>query len=269
LCTRVPGRASQNIGLCGQGSGRIAFREADHRAGITYLTGAGPLVLKRREAGTGFAGQPEAGLRGEQPAVYLAGQRLRSLELRCQVFGRAELLERLMAAAAAGVQHPGRLVQQQPDVRPGVCLQGPFGAPQPPLALVELTQPHHRAGERGLRLKEARRADDRHTAGQVLRLTISDVADHVERFSAIYRNALNDPIGGGVYEALVRCFIDRSSSVIARSAPRGLPQASHQVMAKFFAHGFAGAVKGWLSDDSVTRADLIEASVACAPPWWN
>ena len=123
--------------------------------------------------------------------------------------------------------------------------------------------------ERGLRLKEARRADGRHTAGQVLRLTIGDVADHVERFSAIYRNALNDPAGGGVYEALVRCFVDRSSSVIARSAPRGLPQASHQVMAKFFAHGFAGAIKGWLSDDSVTKADLIEASVACAPAWWN
>ena len=123
--------------------------------------------------------------------------------------------------------------------------------------------------ERGLRLKEARRADGRHTARQVLRITISDVADHVERFSAIYHNALNDPAGEGVYEALVRCFTDRSSSVIARSAPPGLPQASHQVMAKFFAHGFAGAIKGWLSDDSVTKADLIEASVACAPPWWN
>ena len=123
--------------------------------------------------------------------------------------------------------------------------------------------------ERGLRLKEARRADGRHTAGQVLRLTISDVADHVERFSAIYQNALSDPADEGVYEALVRCFIDRSSSVIARSAPRGLPEASHQVMAKFFAHGFAGAIKGWLSDDSVTKADLIEASIACAPAWWN
>jgi len=40
-------------------------------------------------------------------------------------------------------------------------------------------------------------------------------------------------------------------------------------MPKFFAHGFAGAIKGWLGDDSVTKADLIEASVARAPAWWN
>jgi hypothetical protein len=42
----------------------------------------------------------------------------------------------------------GCLVQQQPDVRAGVCLQSQFGAPQPPLGLVELTQQHHGAGER-------------------------------------------------------------------------------------------------------------------------
>jgi hypothetical protein len=99
--------------------------------------------------------------------------------------------------------------------------------------------------------------------------TISDVADHVERFSPIYKHALNGPADGGVYEALVRCFIARSMSVITRSAPPDLPTASHQVMAMLFAHGFAGAIKCWLSDDSVTKADLIDASVACAPAWWN
>jgi AcrR family transcriptional regulator len=123
--------------------------------------------------------------------------------------------------------------------------------------------------ERGLRLKEARRADGRHTAEQVLRHTIGDVADHVERFSAIYEHALNDPADGGVYEALVRCFTDRSMAVITRSAPPDLPEASHQVMAMFFAHGFAGAIKGWLGDDEVTKADLLEAALACAPAWWN
>jgi hypothetical protein len=40
-------------------------------------------------------------------------------------------------------------------------------------------------------------------------------------------------------------------------------------MAMLFAHGFAGAIRGWLGDDSMTRADLIDASVACAPAWWN
>ena len=65
------------------------------------------------------------------------------------MFGRAELLQRLVVAAAGSLQYPGRLVQQQPDVRPGVCLQSPFGAPQPPLALIELTQKN--AGVKELR----------------------------------------------------------------------------------------------------------------------
>jgi len=28
-------------------------------------------------------------------------------------------------------------------------------------------------------------------------------------------------------------------------------------------------VEAWLSDDSVTKTDLIEAAVACAPVWWS
>jgi len=67
----------------------------------------------------------------------------------------------------------------------------------------------------------------------------------------------------------VRCFIDGSMAVISRSAPRSISSTSHQVMAQFFARGFAGAIKGWLSNDSMTKADLIDASVACAPAWWN
>ena len=149
-------RAIQNIGHRVESRGRIAFREADHRAGVTDLAGAGPLVIERRERGAGLAGHPEAGLGGQQPAGHLARQRLRARQLRSQVFGRAELLERLVVAAAAGVQHPGRLVQQQPDVRPGVCLQGLFGALQPSLALVELTRPDHRAGERDQRGRDHR-----------------------------------------------------------------------------------------------------------------
>ena len=134
------GRAIENILQHAQSFGRIAFRETDHRAGITDLTGAGPLVIDRREHRAGFAGPPEAGLGGQHPAGHLARQRVRSLQLRSQVFGRAELLERLMVAAATGVQHAAHDVQKQSDVRPGVCLQGPRGAPQPPLALVELAR---------------------------------------------------------------------------------------------------------------------------------
>src|SRR5580700_1750793 len=115
--------------------------------------------------------------------------------------------------------------------------------------------------DRGRRLKEARQADGRYTAEQMLRLTISDVAGHVERFMAVYQHALHDPADGGVYEALVRYFTDRSLAVITRSAHQNLPHASHQVIAQFVAHGFAGAIKAWLSDGSVTRTDLVEAAV--------
>jgi hypothetical protein len=41
------------------------------------------------------------------------------------------------------------------------------------------------------------------------------------------------------------------------------------VIALFVTHGFAGAIKAWVGDDSVTKHDLIEAAVACAPPWWD
>ena len=132
-----------------------------------------------------------------------------------------------------------------------------------------LIQVLHNDLERGQRRKETRQADGRHTAEQVLRLTIGDVADHVGRFMAVYQHALHYPADGGVYEALVRYFTDISLSVIARSARPDLTRASHQVMAQFIAQGFAGAIKAWLSDDSVTRADLVEAAIACAPAWWS
>ena len=47
-------RAIENIVQRAQGSGRITFRQADHRARIAYLTGAGPLFIERRKAGAGF-----------------------------------------------------------------------------------------------------------------------------------------------------------------------------------------------------------------------
>src|SRR5579864_2837797 len=43
--------------------------------------------------------------------------------------------------------------------------------------------------DRARRLKEARQADGRYTAEQRVRLTIDDVADHVERFMGVYRHA--------------------------------------------------------------------------------
>src|ERR1700752_4613531 len=50
--------------------------------------------------------------------------------------------------------------------------------------------------DRSQRQKERPRADGGYPAEQVLRLTISDVADHVERFMAVYQHALHDPADG-------------------------------------------------------------------------
>src|SRR5580704_3145569 len=119
--------------------------------------------------------------------------------------------------------------------------------------------------ERGHRLEEARRAEGRYSAAQMLRLATGDVADHVERFMAVYQHALHDPADDGVYEALVRHFTDYSLAFIARCAHPDLPRTNHEVIAQFVAHGFAGAIKGWLSDNSVTKTDLVEAAIACAP----
>ena len=103
----------------------------------------------------------------------------------------------------------------------------------------------------------------------MLRLATGDVADHVDRFRAVYQHALHDPADNGVYEALVRHFTGYSLAFMARCTHPDLPAANHQVIAQFVAHGFAGAIKAWLSDGSVAKTDLVEAAVSCAPAWWS
>jgi AcrR family transcriptional regulator len=123
--------------------------------------------------------------------------------------------------------------------------------------------------ERAHRLEEERRAEGEFSPAQMLRLATGDVADHIERFRAVYQHAVHDPADGGVYEALVRHFTDYAMAFIARGTHPELPSSNQKVIAQFVAHGFAGAIKAWLSDNSVTKADLIEAAVACAPVWWS
>ena len=118
-------------------------------------------------------------------------------------------------------------------------------------------------------LEDERRAEGGHSAAEMLRLSIVDVADHIERFKAVYRQAVHDPADGGVYEALVRHFTDYAVAFIARCTHPDLPDTNHHVIAQFVAHGFAGAIKAWLSDSSVTKRDLVDAAAACAPVWWT
>ncbi len=122
--------------------------------------------------------------------------------------------------------------------------------------------------ERGHRLEEERRAQGGYSARALLRLATTEVADHVERFMAVYRHAIEDPADSGVYAALVRHFSDYALGFMARGHHPGLPDANREVIAQFMAHGFAGAIRAWLNDPSVTKDDLVDASVASAPAWW-
>jgi AcrR family transcriptional regulator len=117
--------------------------------------------------------------------------------------------------------------------------------------------------------EEERRAEGGLSAKEMLRLSIVDVADHIERFEAVYRQSVHDPADGGVYEALVRHFTDYAVEFIARCTHPDLPDTNHNVVAQFVAHGFAGAIKAWLGDNSVTKRDLVNAAAACAPVWWT
>jgi hypothetical protein len=103
----------------------------------------------------------------------------------------------------------------------------------------------------------------------MMRLSIVDVADHIERFETQYRLAVDDPADQGVYDALVRHFSDYAVSFIEQSTHPSLPTSNRGVIAQFLAHGFAGAIKAWLSDPSVSKDDLIDAATACAPVWWS
>ena len=123
--------------------------------------------------------------------------------------------------------------------------------------------------ERAHGLEQARRAEGGYSGAEMLRLATSDVVDHVERFKDVYRHALRDPADRGMYLALVRHFTDYGLAFMARSTHPGVAAANQQIMAAFVAHGFAGAIEAWLGDDTATTADLIDAAVACAPPWWS
>jgi len=118
-------------------------------------------------------------------------------------------------------------------------------------------------------LEEERRVEGGYSAAERLNLSIADVADHIERFEAVYRLAADDPADGGVFDALVRHFAEYAMAFLARCEHPDLPDANHAVIAQFMAHGFAGAIKAWLSGGTVKKDNLISAAAACAPVWWS
>lgn len=120
---------------------------------------------------------------------------------------------------------------------------------------------------RGHRLEDER-ARRGYSPVELLRLTIAEVGNHVERFRAVYSLSLEDPADSGVYAALVGHFSEYALAFMAHGDPADLPDANPRVISQFMAHGFAGAIKAWLNDPSVTKDDMVDAAAACAPAWW-
>ncbi|MFD3401494.1 TetR/AcrR family transcriptional regulator [Kribbella sp. NPDC058693] len=115
--------------------------------------------------------------------------------------------------------------------------------------------------------EEKWRAAERLTADEALRRATGEIVDHVSRFADVYRQTLADPADRGVYEALVRHFTEYSLAFMAVTPDP--PAGDRELMAQFVSHGFAGAIKAWLSDGKLSKQDLVDAVVACAPPWWR
>ncbi|WP_329310799.1 TetR/AcrR family transcriptional regulator [Streptomyces sp. NBC_01262] len=130
-----------------------------------------------------------------------------------------------------------------------------------------LIQVLHADLERGHQRERERRAQGGYSPQQLLRLATAEVADHIDRFRDVYLNSLGDPADSGVYAALVHHFNDYTLAFMARGGT-DLPDVNRHVIAEFMAHGFAGAIKAWLNDPSVTKDEMVDAAVACAPAWW-
>ncbi|QXE39373.1 TetR/AcrR family transcriptional regulator [Streptomyces sp. GMY02] len=127
-----------------------------------------------------------------------------------------------------------------------------------------------RADLRALRAAdEERRAGGTEPPDVALRLATGDIVDHVERYREVYRQARHDPADRGVFDALTEHFTDYSLAFMRTSGHAPPEGIDHRIVAQFLAHGFAGALRAWLSDDSVGRDELVEAVSAAAPVWWT
>ena len=127
-------RAVQHITHRVEGPGRIAFREADHRAGITVSRPSWPAHQRAPRARRG----PRRTCRGGPG--WPASSRSPGSPARASPLAADHRYSAALNSCSAswwrpraGLQHAAHNVHEHPDVRPGVCLQGPRGALQPPL----------------------------------------------------------------------------------------------------------------------------------------
>jgi AcrR family transcriptional regulator len=104
---------------------------------------------------------------------------------------------------------------------------------------------------------------------ELLRRANGDIIDHVLRHREVYRQALLASADGGVFEVLVDRFVSYSTAFIRRSPAPPMPREGIRLVAQFVSHGFAGAIKAWLSDPTITREVLEDAVATVAPAWWK
>ncbi|WP_157121438.1 TetR/AcrR family transcriptional regulator [Nocardia miyunensis] len=123
--------------------------------------------------------------------------------------------------------------------------------------------------DRGHRLEDENRSTGRYSGPELTRMGVDEVAEHVLRFEAVYRHVLEDRADHVVHQALVRHFADYTLRQLLDLDLAGLPPANRHLMAQFLAHGFAGAITSWLSDETLTKQELVDAAIACAPAWWS
>ncbi|MER7197992.1 hypothetical protein [Streptomyces sp. CB01635] len=91
-------------------------------------------------------------------------------------------------------------------------------------------------------------------------VAVAELADRAGVTRATFYNRSTRPL-----ELLIQVL----DADLDRCAHPVLPGANHEVIAQFVAHGFAGAIQAWRTDDAVAKDDLVDAALACAPAWWT
>lgn len=115
-----------------------------------------------------------------------------------------------------------------------------------------------------------RRAAGTASARDALRLANAAVVDHVERFRAVYGGGPEHDAGDqGVFDALTEHFIEYALDFMHTSGHAPPGGIDRRIVARFLAHGLAGALRAWLRDGGPGRDDLVEALSCVAPPWWT
>lgn len=100
--------------------------------------------------------------------------------------------------------------------------------------------------------------------------SVEQVADHVERFAAVYRRAFAEPTSGAARYVLIDHFTESCEKLMLETDPDRRPAVPPSLAARYLAYGFTGAVDAWTAQEStITRAEFVAGVHAMYPDWWN